>query len=186
MVQVVDSGDVVETVDLDSGRFRIFMALVATDVDGSGKSVILSHLSPGAMNATSGMVWKIGPNGLQANIDMSLAAEAMSGNLALAIKVVPIDLPLNVKPMAAVYDLGPYSSLTKSQSPPLRKNGAKIYNESDDFNRFIEGASNFANLSDSLRFKDSEFYEDIRTIREARLFYFSPFGPSFIGANADI
>jgi len=175
--------------DLTSGRYKVYMQILSTGLDGSGKWRILSHVNPPENVTLSSR--KSGENqngepsvpifdgaeagafGVQTQVDMNLGLWASEGNIALAVKVVPVDLPNNVLPFSAFYDLGPASNLMSAQVLVLKKDAFRVYDQPHDYDEKLREASNFHDHAKGLGLDNNEIYNNIATLKKAELYQFS-------------
>ena len=164
MVRVEDSTGIPHDISLTSGRFKVFMQLLATGLHGEDKSIILTHMAP-----SPGLTWAITENGLMANLPMVLNKQSTDGNLALAMKIIPVDLPASVRPLSVVYDLGRYDNLMRTQTLQIKKDGVKILSN-EAYDKFISEATNFNPATMEVDY--AKTLEDIAAIRNSELFYF--------------
>ncbi|MCB0377789.1 MAG: hypothetical protein KDD33_04790, partial [Bdellovibrionales bacterium] len=163
-VRLEDSTGVVDDQPITTGRFRIYMNLIAR-ASGDGKTTNLSqNTAQIAGRNSAAFVYKMTTNGLQASVPIFLERNSTFGRVELLVKIVPLDLP-GVQPFSAVYDLGEHNQWAKRQSPQFTFE--KYDPLSDvDYEKYIERAGGDGDGS--------------ATIRNAERFYFGPLKMRFI------
>ena len=148
---------------LTTGRFKVFMTLMATGASHDEKKYILSQSEGGGWvngTAPSDLFWKVDPNdGLVGSFPIVLKYNSTYGRIKLALKIIPLDLPDTVKPFKAVYDLGTYNSWVKRQSP-LFDTELSLALNNVDYDEYLGSGHPVAS--------------NLATVREAELFWFQP------------
>ena len=94
-LQQEDSTGILSKKDIDSGRFKVFMNLMAygnLGKQGEVQKYLISQNVPEiSREGGTAFTWKAGPHGLLASVPMVLMADSSYGRVELAIKIVPIE-----------------------------------------------------------------------------------------------
>jgi hypothetical protein len=140
-VQVGDATGVVHRRDITTGRFDVYMTLLATGATNDARYFRLAEdvrLDTPA-NSANYFDMTINTNRLQASVPMSLLYDSNFGRVRLAIKVVPRDVR-GVEPFMASLDLGEHNAWFRSQTPQFSRRG---YQAEDDvsYNALVNNAT---------------------------------------------
>jgi hypothetical protein len=166
-VRVQDSTGVPHDIDLDTGRFRIHMNLVAARAtEGAQKFLLSSNVSQITGRGTA-FTWDINQNGLLASVPLVLRNNCQNCRMELAIKIEPVSQGLRqIKPFAAVYDLGEYDAWMRRQTPEFRFDENFRPMNMVGYDEYISGLEG-SNA-------------DVTTLRPQERFYFGPLTIRFV------
>lgn len=137
---------------LKMGRYVIHAQVIATDLETKGHYIITDK----KFNA-SDKLWNTNTIGVSALIPVSVMIRPNWGNLQLALKVIPFDIP-GVEPFEALYPLGPFADVLKTQTVSFdlsqyqrsQSNGSLSFNYED----YLKSAANYADWSTGLTEKN--------------------------------
>lgn len=140
-IRLKDSAGVNSDMALTTGRYRIFAQLIATDVNTKGHYILTDKL---LLNEET--TWTTNTMGVNAVLPLSLVIRPQWGNLNLALKVVPVDVP-GVEPFEGLYHLGQFNELAGGKSPLFDLSEYTLNKDTNtisfSYDEYIQRANNF-------------------------------------------
>jgi hypothetical protein len=141
-VRLKDSAGVNRDESLTTGRYRIFAQLIATDTSNKGHFILTDKLIPNTET-----VWSTNTMGVNAVLPLSLVIRPQWGNLNLALKVVPIDVP-GIEAFEGLYHLGQFNELAGGKSPLFDLSEYTLNKDSNtvtfNYDEYIKKSYNFS------------------------------------------
>ncbi len=163
-----DSGGNRDRTPITSGRFKVYMNLIARGAADNNERHLLSSNVTDITGRSASFIWRMNQDGrLITSVPLILRNRTEFGRVELLLKVVPVDSGLrNVKPYTAVFDLGQYDQWVRRQNTSFSFD--ENYNPLDQVSY-----DQYVNSVDGI-------VDDLRTVREIDRFYFGPLRMRFI------
>ncbi len=168
---VKDSTGIPHQTEIDTGRFTVFMHLVASGAaDDSQKHLLSSNVAQITRQNTV-FEWSMNADRLlAASVPLLLERRTELGSVELLVRIVPRSAGLNkLKPFSAVFRLGQYDDWVRRQSLNYQFN--ELYESMDQVN-YEEYFNSVIGIED--------IDESIMTIRDQKRFYFKPLKMRFV------
>lgn len=125
--------------ELKAGQFHVWVQLIAANTgdDRSQKLLLTPNLTPA--------VGYIDNDRLNVSVNTGLSRQVSRGRLEMVVKIIPIGLPMDVKPFEAVYVLGDVNSVLGPKNARIKP---EVIKPGGDFNysSYIESTVNFQEL----------------------------------------
>jgi hypothetical protein len=169
-VRLQNSTDLITPIDITSGRFKVYMNLVASGASEDGKKYLISSNIQDLNGKSTALTWNMTGNGLLASVPMILRNRTELGRLELAVKIEPVSKDLRkIKPFMAVYDLGAYDNWVKRQSTSFKFDEKNQALNDIDYDKYIGSVSGItSDISEVVR-KIERFYFGPLTMRFVRI-----------------
>lgn len=171
-VRFGDATNMPNDIDLLSGKFKVFMNLVASGATDDSRKYLLSSNNQDRdlrddQQATDAFAWRTTPNGLLASVPMVLKNRTEYGRVELVVKIVPVTPEISkVKPFIAVFDLGTHDTWARRQTPIFKF----------DENMQPLNKVKYDGYIDALHGRTV----DLTTVRKQDRFYFGPLQMRFV------
>ncbi len=168
---VKDSTGIPHETEIDTGRFTVYMHLIASGAaDNSEKHLLSSNVAQITRQNTV-FEWSMNQDRLlAASVPVLLRNRTELGSVELLVRVVPRSQGLtSLKPFSAVFLLGQYNDWIRPQS--LRYQFNEIFDSMDQVNyeRYFDNVVGMDEIDSS-----------IMTVRDQKRFYFSPLRMRFV------
>lgn len=171
VIWMEDSTGIPTTVDVDTGRFLVYMNLVASGAaDNSEKHLLSSNVTEISGRHTT-FEWSMNKDKLlAASVPLLLRKRTELGSVELVVKIEPRSAGLKkLKPFEAVFNLGQYSDWIKKQSPSYEFDELHESMDQVDYDKYLDKVVGIDKID-----------RNIKTIRDMKRFYFRPLKMRFV------
>ncbi len=166
-VRTFDSTGVPHDIDVKTGKFKIYMNLLASGATDDEKKYLLSTNVSSVSGRSAAFTWGMTPNGLLASVPMILKNRSEFGRVELLVKIVPVTSGLNkVKPFTAVFDLGNFDTWARRQGGSFKFDEKYQPLDQVDYDKYLQSVAGIT--------------DDLSTVREQDRFYFGPLRMRFV------
>ncbi len=168
---VKDSTGVPHPEPIDTGRFLVYMNLIASGAaDNSEKHLLSSNIAQITRNNTT-FEWKMNADKmLAASVPLLLEKRTELGSVELLVRIVPRSQEhRQLKPFSAVFRLGQYDDWIRRQTVNYQFNELFESMDQVDYDKYLDSVVGIEDID-----------KRIMTIRDMRRFYFSPLKMRFV------
>jgi hypothetical protein len=126
---------------IERGNFKVYAQLVGNFLGDKNESLILTpEMSPQTVEIKSGGL-------LSFEAEVPLKRQVTSGQVQLALKIVPLNPPFDLNPYQGLHNIGEFNAILQSGTPTQIE--GDISQNTFSYSSFLETTSNFIDLKNS-------------------------------------